>query len=104
MAVQPYLYLVLTDGTTTVTFSDGANGSTNYPPQAGGWAPNVAALNQSLLGGRGPYTDVVEEITINVRGATAALCYSNLDALVRLLDQADRWWLRAENISPVLLK
>lgn len=104
MAVQPYLFLRLTDGTTDITFSDGANGSTNYPPQSGGWAPNVAALDQSLLGGRGPYTDVVEEITINVRGTTAATCYANLDALARLLDQADRWWMRAEAVTPVVLK
>lgn len=104
MAVQPFLYLALTDGTTTCTLSDGANGSTNYPPQSGGWAPNVAALNQSLLGGRGLYTDVVEEITINVRDTTAALCYGRLDTLARLLDQADHWWLRTETVSPVLLK
>lgn len=104
MAVQPFLYLALTDGTTTCTLSDGANGLTNYPPQSGGWAPNVAALNQSLVGGRGLYTDVVEEITINVRDTTAALCYGRLDTLARLLDQADHWWLRTETVSPVLLK
>lgn len=104
MAVQPFLYLAITDGTTTVTLSDGANGSTNYPPQANSWAPNVAALNQSMLAGRGPYTDVVEEITINIRDTTAALCYGRLDTLARLLDQADRWWMRNEGVSPVMFK
>lgn len=104
MAVQPFLFLQISDGTTTVTLSDGANGSTNYPPVTGGWAPNAAGQNQGLLGGRGPYADVEEDITINVYGTTAALCYANLDTLARLLDQADRWWLKNENVSPVTLK
>jgi hypothetical protein len=30
--------------------------------------------------------------------------YSDLDTLTRLLDKAERWWLRNELISPVLLK
>src|ERR1041385_8873437 len=104
MAVQPNLYLALSDGTTTVTLSDGSGGLTKYPPIQAGWGPNAGALDQSLLGGRGPYTDGVETITINIRDTTAALCYTRLDTLARLLDQADRWWMRAEAVSAVVLK
>lgn len=61
-------------------------------------------MRTSQLGGRGPYADVVEELTINVLGASGAACYANLDTLSRLLDKADRWWRRNEPIAPVLLK
>ena len=107
MAVQAFTYLVMTDGTDTVTFGDGlggTGGSQNWPLQRDGWAPAIAGVRTSELGGRGPYADVAEDITCNVLGTTAALSYANLDTLSRLLDKADRWWRKNENISPVLLK
>ena len=104
MAVQAFPYLVMTDGTDTVTFADGAGGVTNYPPVRQRWSPAVAGIRTSQLGGRGPYADVQEDILINIRDTTAALCWSRLDTLARLLDKAERWWLRNEPISPVLLK
>lgn len=105
MAVQAFPYLVLTDGTDTVTFADGLGGITNYPPVRGQWAPAVAGLRDSLLGGRGPYADVAEDLSCNIRDTTAALCWSDLDKLARLLDKAQRWWKRNESsLNPVLLK
>ncbi len=104
MAVQPFPYLVLTDGTDTVTFADGLGGVTNYPPVRRRWAPSIAGIRTSQLAGRGPYADIEEDLTCNIRNTTAALCWQNLDTLVRLLDKAERWWLRNEPIAPVLLK
>jgi len=104
MAVQTYPYLEMTDGTDSVVFAAGTNTVTNYPPVRGQWGPNIAGVRQSQLGGRGPYADVQEDLSCNIRDTTAALCWSRLDTLARLLDKAERWWLRNENISPVLLK
>jgi hypothetical protein len=106
MAVQPSPYLVMTDGTDTVTFQDGANpgGQTNWGVVRGKWAPSIAGIRTSQLGGRGPYADVQEDLSCNILGTTAALAWQNLDTLIRLLDKAERWWLRNENISPVVLK
>jgi hypothetical protein len=43
-------------------------------------------------------------MTINIRAADAATCLANLQTLNLLLDQAKRWWRRAENVSPVVIK
>lgn len=104
MPPQAFPYLVLTDGTDTVTFADGLGGLTNYPPVRGEWAPAIAALRPGLMDGLSPYADVIEELTINIRDTTAELALSRLATLARLLDKADRWWKRGESISPVLLK
>lgn len=79
-------YLRLTDGTTTLNLLDG----TNYALERGTWAPQVPERRRTTMGGR-PYTSVVEEIPLIVRGATAATALANLAALSALLDQADRW-------------
>jgi hypothetical protein len=105
MAVQSNPYLVLTDGTDTVTFADGAGGQTGYPLVARTWAPAIAAQKRSSLGGVTPYDPVAETIQINiVSTVSAADCYAKLAVLTRLLDKADRWWLKMDNISPVTLK
>lgn len=103
MPTQTYPYLALSDGTTTVEFQNGSGTPTNWQLAADGWTPAIPAYNPSALAGRGQYADVVETFTINVRGSTAADCYTNLDTLARLLDQAERWWL-GENVTAVLLK
>lgn len=91
-------YLHITDGTTDLNLLDG----TNYGLPRGIWAPRVAVRKRSTLGGR-PYTTVVEEIPLNVRGATAAAAMANLAALSRLLDQAQNWY-DDESEAPVLIK
>lgn len=104
MAVQAFPYLVMTDGTDTVTFANGSGTTTNWPLLRGSWAPTIAGLRTSPLAGRGPYADVMEDLSCNIRDTTGALCYQDLDTLARLLDKAERWWLRNEPIAPVLLK
>lgn len=94
-------YLVITDGTTTVTIADGSGGATNYKLSDDGWAPAVSALNRSAYGPR--YVDVTEDMELNVTGASRAACLANLQTLARLLDQAERWYL-GENVDPVLIK
>src|SRR3990170_3534484 len=96
-------YLVITDGTTTVTIADGAGGATNYKFAYGTWAPAVAPLRRSQLGGRGPYGDVIEEMQLHITGSTVPNALANLATLAQLLDQAERW-SRGENVSAVLIK
>ena len=103
MAVQAYPYLVMTDGTLTATFADGNGAQSDYPPVRDTWPIAITARRRAALG-RGPWADVVEEWTLNIRGADAATALSNLETLVRLLDQADRFWRLGEAVSPVLLK
>jgi hypothetical protein len=104
VAIQSNPKIQITNGTTTVTFADGAGGLTNYPLVRRSWAPAVAGIRNNVLGGRYYYGDVIEELTFNIRDTTGALCWSRLDTLARLLDKAERWWLKNENISPVILK
>lgn len=101
MPTQANAYLVLTDGTTTITFDDGSAGATNY--RLTSWSPAIAKLRESPMGGSGPYTDVVETMTLAVKGATMSAAYLNLDTLNRLIDQAQRWWM-GENQTAVLIK
>lgn len=61
---------------------------TNYMLREGGWGPRVATLRTNVLGGRGPYSDVEEAITLDVRGATAATVLANVATLQALLLQA----------------
>ena len=96
-------YLVITDGTTTVTIADGSGGSTNYQLARGTWAPRVAGQRRSELGGRGPYEDVVEEMQLNITGSSIDAALANLSVLTNLIDQADRW-SDNENTCAVLLK
>lgn len=103
MAVQAHPYLVLTDGTTTITHQDGSGGLTNWPLLARQWAPTIAGRRSSLLAGRTPYADVVETYAIEVRGSTAANALANLASLASLLDQAEAW-SRGEAVAIVLVK
>ncbi len=96
-------YLVLSDGTTTVTIADGASGSTNYRLARGTWAPQVAGLRRNRLGGRGPYDDVTEEFELNITGSSVDAALANLQTLNMLFDQAERWY-RNENTCVVLVK
>ncbi len=95
------LLLKFTDGTTTCTFGDGAGGATDYQLADNTWAPAIAGLRQSELGGRGPYEDVVETMEIHVTGSTVPACLANVAKLARLLDQAARW-ARGDNVAAVV--
>jgi hypothetical protein len=103
MAVQAFPYLAMTDGTLTVTFADGLGGASSYAPLRGAWAPAITTRRRAALG-RGPWQEVIEEWDLIIKGVDAATALSNLETLVRLLDNADRFWRLGENVSPVLLK
>lgn len=94
-------YAALTDGTTTVTFA--SPGTLGWYRIETGWAPQVAQLRRSQLGGRGPYEDVTEEIPISVGGSNAAHMYANIQALNKLLDRANRWRY-GENVPAVTFR
>jgi len=95
-AFAAYGTITITDGTTTATLTDGSN----YALVDGGWAPGVTRLRAATLGGRGPYEDVLEELTVNVMGTSGAVCLANLGTLSNLLDQAERWG-RGEPVNAV---
>lgn len=92
--------LVLTDGTTTATLTDG----TNYALNLGGWAPEVADLRTNVLGGFGPYEDVTEMIEIDVTGATLSALLANVAKLRTLLTQARRWNDGEPGVTAVVLQ
>lgn len=91
MAINPYLYAIITDGTETFTLEDGTANHTASEGVITSWSPAVSTLRSNALGGRGEYEDVVEEIEISVRGTTKQVLYDALAKLKRLLDKADAW-------------
>jgi len=105
MPTQAFPLLTITDGTTSCVIGDGSGGSVSYQLDAlaGAWRPGIAGFSQSQLGGRGPYDDVLETMTLDVTGATAAAATNNLQTLERLIGQAERW-SRGENVAVVLIK
>ena len=75
----PYMALVCDDLSLTITHQqDPASGIPDWPLQRGGWAPKIPPLRAGQLGGRGPYEDVVESYTIDVRGDTDGLREASL--------------------------
>lgn len=93
------MILRLTDGTTTLDLMD----ITNYGVPYNAWTPKVARRRRSQMGGNGPYENVIEEIPLHVRGASAAAALANLAALAEMLDQAERWSL-GEDVAAVWLQ
>ena len=88
--------LSISDGTTTVSL---ISGNALYLA-AGGWPLAVSPPQISDLGGRGPYDDVTETITVTATGANAI---PDLRNTLRLLDQARRW-ARGEDVTAVTLR
>jgi len=88
--------LTITDGTTTINLIS----TTSLHLAANGWRLQVAPPIISDLGGRGPYDDVTEQITITAQGSNAI---PDLRDIVRLLDQARRW-ARGEDVACVRLR
>lgn len=95
-------FLRITDGTTSATFLNSTTPQT-YFIEAGEWAPAIAGLRKSDIGGVSPYDDVVEEINCLIRSTTAALCYAALETLALLLDQAERW-SNGDNVTAVKIQ
>jgi hypothetical protein len=89
-----YTVLRITDGVTTADLLDG----TNYALVANGWSPQIATLQPD-----GSYSDVVENITIDVYGTSALIALQRVERIVGLLDQARRWSL-GENVTPVRIE
>ena len=102
MATYPYLRL--TNGTTTITFADGATAVPgNYTYNAVGWAPAIANRADDDIDGYS-YEDVIETIPINITGSTVANMYANVLALTQLLDQGARWANGDLTQTPVLIQ
>lgn len=89
--------LKITDGTTTIDFLDNVTGS--YRITA--WTPAVAKPRANSLGGRGPFEDVAESMTLSVRG-TGYHAAENLGFIQKLLEQAVRW-SQGDPVAPVLI-
>lgn len=85
-------YFVLTDGTTTITFADGAGNAGNYALDRQGWVPSVAARRTDGFSALGDWEDVAETIPIIITGSSVANMYANVHALAQLLDKADQFW------------
>jgi hypothetical protein len=94
-----YTTLELYDGTNTLDLVD----SDNYQLVDGGWAPRVPRRRRGIVGNQYIYEDVVEELTINVRGATATAVHANLAALANILEIAEAWNSGAL-VDPVIFK
>lgn len=99
MSTEPYI--VITNGTTTITIADGSGGTTNYRMGRNDWAPNTAGLRTNPLSGRGIYEDVVESFALKVYGTTAANAMANLKTLGDLLQSADDWALGRSDAAVV---
>lgn len=97
--------LQITNGTVTANLIWHNTLNTKYLLTRGDWAPSIAALRRSELAQGGMYSDVQEEIVVNVYGQSTAECLDNLARLAYLLDQADRWNpARGENVPAVRLQ
>lgn len=94
-----FSFLELTDGTaaTACELTD------NISYALVSYAPGVAPLKDSMLGGAGPYDVVTDQIVVHAMGTTAALAYQAAERLNTILDQAKRWW-NNEQVSVVLLR
>jgi hypothetical protein len=94
-----FSFLEITDGT-VATACELTNG-VDYALVS--YAPGVAPLRDSLLGGAGPYQEVTDTITVHAMGTTAALAYAAAEKLNTLLDQARRWW-DGERVTAVQIR
>jgi len=56
------------------------------------FAPAVTVPSNNLLGTHGPYEPVIQPIELDVLGDTPQRCWENLNKLIELLHEADRWY------------
>ena len=100
-------YLEITDGTNSVKLMDNLAttpalvAAMPYRLSYGNWAPKVAQRNKNPFGL--PYMSVQEELTIDIKGATADIALARLQTLNTLLDRAERWW-NNERVAPVFIQ
>lgn len=90
--------LALTDGVLTASLVDG----TNFNIIASGWGPRVARRRRSDLGG-GPYANEIEDISLNLTGASEAVILANQETLAILVNQAYDWE-QGRDVLPVKLQ
>jgi hypothetical protein len=90
-------FLEITDGVTSLELTD------NISYALVSYAPTIAPLRESLLGGQGPYDVATDTITVHAMGVTAALAYTAADKLQTLLEQSFRWW-QGEKVSAVTIR
>lgn len=90
---QPFPYVALVDGASglTITFAAGTGVPGDYTFNRSFWSPAVTSRRVTPIGGRGAYQEVIEELDVNVTGATVAALYQNLARLNDILDTAERW-------------
>lgn len=97
--------LRLTDGTSagTIDFSHHTQANRAWMLAKDTWTPKVATRRRATFGGRSPYNDVTEEITVHVFGMSEGDALTRLEALHDLLLQAERF-ADNEDVSPVRLQ
>lgn len=78
-------------------------GSTNDSYLLVEYAPTIAPVRRSRLGGSGTYAEVIDTLTLHVTGGTASECVTNLERLIGVLDQAARW-ARFEPVNPIQIR
>lgn len=90
LALTPYVAaastLQLIGAAETVTLLDAAG---DYHLLWGQWSPQVARLRGGVMGNLPPYSDVEEQMALNVEGSAPATTLANLAALAGLLDEAE---------------
>jgi hypothetical protein len=91
----------ITDGATVCDLIWNNVSNRRYMLARDNWAPQIPLARASDDSALGPYTDVVEEIGVNVFGESASDALSNLATLHMLLDQAHRWDWERENVSAI---
>lgn len=67
------------------------------------YAPAVAPLRRSRLGGDGAYGDVLDTIVVDVFGDCASDCVAAYESLVGVVDQAARW-ARLEAVNAIQVR
>lgn len=100
-------YLEITDGVSSVKLMDNLAttpaliAAMPYRLSYGDWAPKIATRNNDPLGL--PYSPVLEEMVIDIKGTTPDVALTRLQTLNNLLDQAERWY-NNEQVLPVFVR
>lgn len=101
---QPFPYVAINGTAGTVTFAAGTATPGDYSLERKYWSPAIAHLRPTQIGGQGRYSEVIEELEINITGSTVAAAYANLALLNRLLDEAERWTANDSNAGVVTFR